>query len=165
MTIGLVVLGGAVTVFIGAVRSEPRTSSQVTAVQQGRVAIERITRELRQGLEVLDVPTPTAYQLSLVTYVKQLSCGGSPAATSIPCRVTYTCTAGECLRVVAQPDGSPPGASTQVVSGLSTTNVFTYATTETEPSYVGVEFVFATQPGAGPVVVADGVDLRNGDPS
>lgn len=163
-TIGMVVLGGAVTVFLGAVRSEPRTSSRVTAVQEGRVALERITRELRQGLEVLDTPTPTASRLALVTYVKQSTCGGSPAAASIACRVTYTCGEGACSRVVEQPGGGSPGASTQVVSGLATTNVFTYAPSAAEPSYVGVEFAFTTREG-GPVVVADGAALRNGAPS
>jgi prepilin-type N-terminal cleavage/methylation domain-containing protein len=164
MTIGMVVLGGAVTVFIGAVRSGPRTSSQVTAVQQGRVATERITRELRQGLDVLAVPTPTANQLALITYVKQSSCTGSPAASSIPCRVTYSCSAGACSRAVADPDGSPSGTPVQVVSGLASTDVFEYAPA-TDPTYVGVELSFATQPGAGTVVVADGATLRNGESS
>jgi prepilin-type N-terminal cleavage/methylation domain-containing protein len=167
-SIGMVVLGGAVTVFIGAVRSEPRTSAKVTAIQQGRVATERITRELRQGFDVLDVPdapTPTAHRLSLLTYVKQSTCGGSPAAASIPCRVTYTCEAGACSRVVAQPNGSSPGAKTQVVSGLATPNVFTYVPSATNPSYIGVELAFTTQEGAGPVVVADGASLRGVDSS
>lgn len=167
-SIGLVVLGGAVTVFVGAVRSEPRTSAKVTAIQQGRVAAERITRELRQGFDVLglpDVATPTASQLSLLTYVKQSTCGGSPAAASIPCRVTYTCAAGVCSRTVAQPNGSSPGPKTQVVSGLATTSVFTYVPSATNPTYIGVELAFTTQEGADPVVVADGASLRGVDSS
>ncbi|MEX0973003.1 MAG: prepilin-type N-terminal cleavage/methylation domain-containing protein [Solirubrobacterales bacterium] len=157
-TVGMVVLGGAVTIFLGAVRSEPRTASKVTAIQQGRVAVERITRELRQGL---DVPTATAGELAVVTYVKQSSCGGSPADTSIACRVTYTCTAGECSRTVAQPDGSSPGAATQVVSGLSSTEVFSYSPSAAEPAYVDVALSFTAREG-GPVAIADGVALRNG---
>jgi prepilin-type N-terminal cleavage/methylation domain-containing protein len=164
-TIGIMVLGGAVTVFLGAVRSEPRTSSHVTAVQEGRVVLERITRELRQGVEVVDTPTPTASQLALVTYVKQSTCGGAPAANSIACRVTFTCDEGACSRVVELPGGGSPGAPTQLVSGLATTNVFTYAPSAAEPSYVGVELAFSTQPGTDPVVVADGAALRNGGSS
>lgn len=161
-TIGMVVLGGAVTIFLGAVRSEPRTASKVTAIQQGRVAVERITRELRQGMSV---PTATDSVLSLVTYVKQSSCNGSPASSSIPCRVTYSCsTEGACSRTVAEPDGSSQGAATQVVSGLATPEVFTYAYApgETEPGYVDVELTFTTREG-GPVTITDGVDLRNGN--
>ena len=95
LTIGMVVLAGAVTVFIGAVRSEPRTSSKVSAVQEGRIAVERMTRELRQGIEVLDEPAPTAAQIALLTYVKQATCGGLPSDTAIPCQVTYECEADE----------------------------------------------------------------------
>jgi len=162
LTIGMVVLGGAVTVFIGAVRSEPRTASKVSAVQDGRVAVERITRELRQGLEVLDEPAPAANQVSLLTYVKQATCGGAPAATSIPCRVTYTCAAGACTRAVAPPGESSTGTATQIVSGLTTTDVFTYSPNAADPVYVDVTLSFATREG-GPVVVSDGVGLRNGD--
>jgi prepilin-type N-terminal cleavage/methylation domain-containing protein len=163
ITIGMVVLGGAVTVFIGAVRSGPRTSAKVTAVQQGRVVIDRMTRELRQGGEVLDTPAATASQISFITYVKRSTCTGSVAAASIPCRVTYACTADACSRQVADPDGSPSGASVQIVSGLATTNVFSYVP-PTDPSYVGVELAFAQSEG-GPVVVADGATLRNGESS
>jgi type II secretory pathway pseudopilin PulG len=162
-TMGMVVLGGAVTVFIGAVRSEPRTSSQVAAIQQGRVATERITRELRQGVEV--VPAD-ASGLELVTYLPDGSCGSSPAVEAEPCSVTYACGGGVCTRTVAQPDGGSPGAAVQTVSGLASNEVFSYsppieAGVEPDPEYVGVEFAFAMQEG-GPVVVADGATLRNG---
>jgi prepilin-type N-terminal cleavage/methylation domain-containing protein len=166
MTIGMVVLGGAVTVMIGALHSGPRTESQVTAVQEGRVAVERMTRELRQGLEVLDEPAPAGNQLALITYVKQSPCGGPPAATAIPCRVTYTCGAGACSRTVQDPSDSTTGTPVEVVNGLATTtNVFSYVLAESEPTYVGVQLTFTTQEGSGPVVVADGAALRNGGPS
>lgn len=157
-TVGLVVLGGAVTVFLGAVRSEPRTSSKVSAIQQGRVALERVTRELRQGQ---DVSTATAGELSLVTYVNAETCGGPSAQTAISCRVTYACTGDECTRTVAQPDGSSPGAATQVVSDLSATEVFSYAPSATEPEHIGVELSFTTDQSADPLVLADGATLRN----
>ncbi len=157
-TMGMVVLGGAVTVFIGAIHSEPRASSKVTAIQQGRVAVERITRELRQGVEV---STATPAQLSLVTYVKQSPCGGAVATKARACRVTYACSAGGCSRTVEEPNGIPAGTTSQIVSGLSSGNVFTYSPDESEPEYVGVALSFATQEG-GPVVIADGAALRNG---
>jgi Tfp pilus assembly protein PilW len=157
-TMGMVVLGGAVTVFIGAIHSEPRASSKVTAIQQGRVVVERMTRELRQGV---DVSTAMPGQLSLVTYVKQSPCGGAPAANAKACQVTYTCTSNECSRKVEEPSGTPAGTTTQIVSGLSSGNVFTYSPDATDPDYVGIELSFATQEG-GPVVIADGAALRNG---
>ncbi len=160
-TMAMVVLGGAVMVFVGAVRSEPRTSSKVTAIQQGRVTLERMTRELRQGSDVL---TAAADELSLITYVDRSTCGGGAAGEAIACRVTYACEEGECRRTVAQPDGSSPGPAVQVVSGLASDQVFSYSQPsepEAGPGYVGVELSFATREG-GPVTIADGAALRNG---
>jgi len=155
--LGLVVVGGALTVFIGAVRSEPRTASDVTAMQQNRVTIDRITRELRQGSQI---PTATASELAIVTYVKVASCGGASASTAIPCRVTYSCSGETCMRVVAQPDGSDPGPVAQVASGLASADVFSYLPSAADPTYVGVSFAFSSE-GDRSVVLHDGVALRN----
>jgi Tfp pilus assembly protein PilW len=85
-TMAMVVLGGAVTVFIGAVRSQPRTSSKVSAIEQGRIAVERMTRELRQGFNLSGT---SGAGLSFISYVPQSSCGSSPATDSKElCRVT-----------------------------------------------------------------------------
>jgi len=160
-TMAMVVLGGAVTVFVGAVRSEPRTSSKVSAIEQGRIAVERMTRELRQGFNLTGAG-PAG--LSFVSYVPESSCGASPATDSKElCRVTYDCEGGECTRTVAEPDGAGAGAAVQVVSGLSSSEVFSYSPeeAEAEPEYVGVTLSFETREG-GPVVVSDGAALRNG---
>lgn len=154
--LGLVVVGGALTVFIGAVRSEPRTASEVAAMQQNRVTIDRITRELRQGSQV---PTATSSELAIVTYVKVATCGGAAASTAIPCRVTYGCSGETCARVVAQPDGSEPGPAVQVASGLTSAEVFSYLPSAADPSYVGVSFSFSSE--GRPVALHDGVALRN----
>ncbi|HEU5141549.1 MAG TPA: prepilin-type N-terminal cleavage/methylation domain-containing protein [Solirubrobacterales bacterium] len=156
-TLGLVVVGAALAMFLGGVRSEPRTATKVAAIQDARVTLDRVTRELRQGLEV-EVASPS--QLAIVTYVKAASCGGAAASTSIPCRVTYSCVDDTCSRFVAQPDGSAPGPTTQVVSGLTTPSVFTYLPDATDPTYVGVDFVVASGEDD-PVSLGDGVALRN----
>lgn len=154
-SVGLVVVGGALTMFVGAIRSEPRTASKVAAIQQARTTVERITRELRQGLQT---PTHSPTQLAIVTYVKAATCGGVAASTSIPCRVTYTCGSGKCTRVVAQPNGSAPGPAVQVASGLTSNNVFTYSPA-TDPTFVGVSLSVASD--GQPVTLSDGVALRN----
>lgn len=154
--VGLVVVGGALTMFMGAIRSEPRTASKVAAIQQARTTMDRITRELRQGLEMPAPPSET--ELEIVTYVKAATCGGAAASTSIPCLVTYTCEADACTRVVAQPDGSAPGPAVEVVSGLTSTDVFTSSPVE-DPTYVGV--TLALSAGDNPVILSDGVALRN----
>lgn len=155
--LGLVVVGGALTMFVSGIRSEPRTASKVMAIQQARVTVDRITRELRQGLET---PTTLSNQLAIVTYVKAATCGGVGASTSIPCRVTYTCTAGSCTRVVAKPDGTAPGPSVNVATGLASTSVFSYAPSAKDPTYVGVALSVTSDAGD-PITLSDGVALRN----
>jgi type II secretory pathway pseudopilin PulG len=155
-TLALVVVGGALFMLVGAVRSEPRTASKVAAIQQNRVAIDRITRELRQGSEI---PTATSSELAIVTYVKAASCGGEAASTAIPCRVTYSCSGEACTRTVAQPGGSEPGPAVQVTSGLTAPDVFEYLPSAAEPSYVEVSLSFSSD--GRPVTLHDGVALRN----
>jgi Tfp pilus assembly protein PilV len=156
--VGLVVVGGALTMFIGAVHSEPRTSSKAAAIQQARVTVDRITRELRQGIETV---TTSPSQLALITYVKEATCGGAAATASIPCEVTYTCSAGKCTRLVAPPNGIPPSPAVQVASGLASSNVFSYVypPESSDPSYVGVSLAFDSE--GQPVTLTDGVALRN----
>jgi type II secretory pathway pseudopilin PulG len=164
VTIGMVVLGGAVTIFMGAVKSEPRTSAKVGAIQEGRVALERITRELRQGIEV--EPGASGSGLVLLTYVRSGNCGSSPEGEAEPCQVTYDCAEGQCSRAVAEPDGGAAGTPVQVVTDLSTTaNVFTYVPSAESPEYVGVELSFEKTQSTDPTVLADGATLRSGDSS
>lgn len=157
--IGLVVVAGAMSIFLSGVRSQPRASSKVAAVQQARFTVERVVRELRQGLEVASTPTRGPSQLGVVTYVKAASCGGAPASTAIPCKVTYVCSGSSCTRQVAQPDGSAPGPAVQVVSGLASPNIFTYTPSSGEPSFVGVTLSLESE--GEPVTLGDGAALRN----
>ena len=157
--IGLVVIGGAVTAMTAGVSSQPRLNSQAASVQQARTSMERITRELRQGSSV---PTATASQLSIVTYVKRATCGGAAANTSIACRVTYTCSSGGCSRTEAKPDGTAPGPAVQVLTGLSSNSVFSYtAPTSTAPASVGVTLAFAAQGANQGITLSDAAALRN----
>jgi len=157
--LGLLVIGAAVTAFTSAIQSQPRINSQAAAIQQARTMMERVTRELRQGSSV---PSASASQLSIVTYVHSATCGGAASSSSISCKVTYSCSAGACSRTEARPDGTSPGAAVQVVSGLSSTNVFSYtAPTATAPAYVGVTLAFPAKGGTDAINLTDGAALRN----
>ena len=169
MAIGLVVIGGAMSMFISSVKSEPRAASHATAVQTAQTAMERMTRELRQGSSVV---TATATQLAMVTYVDAATCGGLAAANAISCRVTYTCTAGSCTRTVAQPNGSLPGTARTVITGLTSNNVFSYvpnsagssncgATAAGTLTYVCVNLSLRGSDGKNAITLSDGVGLRN----
>lgn len=154
--LSMVVIGGGVSMFTAAITSQPRINSQSAAIQQARVAMENITREVRQGISV---PSASASQLSIVTYVDNGTCG----TTTPVCRVTYTCvTAGTCTRTISQPDGTSPGTPVRVISGLSSPNVFTYtAPTSVAPAAVGVTLSFSGQGGGNAVTLNDGATLRN----
>jgi prepilin-type N-terminal cleavage/methylation domain-containing protein len=158
--LSLVVIGAAVTAFTAAIQSQPRVNSETGAIQQARTVMERITRELRQGSTV---PSATSSQLSIVTLVHSASCGGPGSNTAISCRVNYSCAAGACTRTEAKPDGTLPGPTVQVVSGLSSSNVFTYTPpTATAPAYVNVTLVFASESGSDDAItLSDGAALRN----
>jgi prepilin-type N-terminal cleavage/methylation domain-containing protein len=159
-SLGLVVIGAALTMFLGAIHSQPRDTSKVAAMQEARTTVDRITRELRQGLEVVSSPAPTTSRLEIVTYVKAVTCGGAAASTSIPCRVIYVCSGTTCTRTVAQPSGSAPGPAVRIATGLVSPNVFSYSPSVVDPSYVGVSFVFSNSSGR-PFTLGDGVTLRN----
>jgi prepilin-type N-terminal cleavage/methylation domain-containing protein len=156
--LGLLVIGSGVTVFAATMNDQPRITSESNAIQDSRVAMERVIRELRQGATV---QTATQSQLSIATYVHSQTCGGSSASTAIPCLVTYTCTAGACTRTEANPDGSAPAPPVTVVSGLQNSNVFTYSPNSGAPTYVGVTFAFPADGGGNAITLSDGAATRN----
>lgn len=156
--LGLIVVGGAVSVVTVSMNNQPRISSKSAAIQQARTAMERITRELRQSSTV---PMATPSQLSIVTYVHSATCGGASANTAISCRVTYACSAGACTRTEAKPDGTSPGPAVRIVSGLASNDVFTFAPSAGAPSYVGATFAFPGSGGEDAITLADGSAIRN----
>jgi Tfp pilus assembly protein PilW len=147
--IGLMVMGTGVMMFTAAIGSQPKQSARLAKVQDARITSERLVRELRQGSAA---PTATSSQLAIETY-----CGGAAS----PCRVTYTCTAGTCTRVEAQPGGASPGPATTVVSGLSNAIVFTYSPSSSAPRWVGITLQFPAEGGDDAITVEDGAALRN----
>jgi prepilin-type N-terminal cleavage/methylation domain-containing protein len=158
MMIGLLVVGTGVTVFTTALRSQPRTTDRLAKISDARTASERIVREIREGW---DTTVATSSQLSFLTYVHSTSCGGPLGATAIPCRVTYSCSGGACTRTEAQPNGSAPGLSRTVVSGISGSGVFSYSPDSSAPTWVGITLSFPAANGDDAVTIEDGAALRN----
>lgn len=157
--LGLMVIGSAATVFVGSIHNQPRIADRGADIQQARTTMERMTHEIRQAWEA---PVATSAQLSILTYVKSSVCGGATSSTSIPCRVTYTCSAGSCTRVEALPNGSAPGPASTVVTGLSNSLVFSYAPSSATPSEVGITLTFpAEEGGDDAITLQDGVGFRN----
>ena len=100
ITLSLIVIGGTVGVLIAGMRSEPRIAERTADIQAARVAMERLTREIRQGATVTSA---TGSTIALITNVNSATCGGAHAAEARPCRVTYACTSGNCTRTESEP--------------------------------------------------------------
>jgi prepilin-type N-terminal cleavage/methylation domain-containing protein len=158
LMIGLLVVGTGVMMFTTAIRSQPGTSDRLAKVRDARSTSERIVRELRQGW---GTTTATSSQLSFLTYVHSAPCGGASGPTATPCRVTYACSAGSCTRTEAQPNGSSPGPTRTVTTGLSGNAVFSYSPSSAEPTWVGITLAFPATNGDDAVTVEDGAALRN----
>jgi prepilin-type N-terminal cleavage/methylation domain-containing protein len=158
MTIGLVVLGGAATVFSAAIHSQSSIDTRSLQIQQARTTADQIVRELHQGATV---STASASSLTFVTYVHSATCGGAAASTAIACRVSYSCASGACTRTVRNTNGTGSAPAVTTVTGLASSSVFSYSPTSTSPRYVGVAFTFAPKSGQNGVTVNDGAALGN----
>jgi hypothetical protein len=147
--IGLLIVGWAAMMFTSALRSQPGLNARDDAITQGRITMERLVRELRQG-EALQTSAGDSWSsqaLSFRTFVHSASC----ADTTRACvrRVTYTCTAGTCTRVEADPNTGVQGSPVRMVSGLASSAVFDY---RSDPS---------TECSAPPAVPNEGVSIRD----
>jgi prepilin-type N-terminal cleavage/methylation domain-containing protein len=153
---GVIVFSGAVMMFMGTVKSQPALSNRSFQIGTTRDALERMVRELRQGL-VVDTATPS--QLAFLTYVGT-TCAGATSATKTLCEVTYTCSGTICTRTLANPNGTAPGTAATVIRGINNpASVFTYSGNPT--NYVAVKFVLPTKDTRGALTLQDGASMRN----
>ena len=163
MMITLIAFAATLVLLQVALKAQPRISERGAAIQQGRAWIERLTRELRQGGTVTG--SPGSSQLAFMTYVRHSSCGATATGNSIPCLVTYSCSAGTCSRTERNPNGSGTAPAQQMVTGLQSNSVFTYSPSSAAPQYVGVTLRFPATDNPGEtedaITLTDGVALRN----
>lgn len=170
-----VVLVGAVgAMVVSAVRSQPEVSKRAQNVSSARWVLERLTREIRNGVAV---DKASGSSVSLRTYVRRTSCGGGvatdPKVPAIVCQVTYTCTTTSCKRLEANP-GVYEGSGTTIFSGIDDPSVFCYVpSTAADPltcgtaasaagtTFVGVTLHIPNPSGPSDLTVSDGASLRN----
>lgn len=174
MTMGVVVMGGVLILLIGAMRSQPKLEKQATNIQTARWTLERMTREIRDGI-VVDRATPSS--VSFQTYVRRATCGGAATLSSTEsatkCEVTYTCSGDVCTRLESAP-GVYTGTPTTLLTGIDDPDVFCFvpsaeaepskcgvASASTPPTYVGITLTIPEATGAGGLTASDGASLRN----
>jgi type II secretory pathway pseudopilin PulG len=173
----VVVVGGATSMLISAVRQQPEQSERAQSISTARYVLDRMTREIRNGVHV---DSATATSVSFLARLRRTTCGGAaptdPSTSAIPCQVTYTCTTGSCSRVEATPEvtTSPPGTKTTIVTDIDDAEVFCFvpsaetestkcgpADPETPITYVGVNLHIPNPSGGGALTISDGASLRS----
>ncbi|HEY8502530.1 MAG TPA: prepilin-type N-terminal cleavage/methylation domain-containing protein [Solirubrobacterales bacterium] len=158
---GAVVMGAVAMLVISAVRQQPHISKQAQNITTARWALERMTREIRNGIVVKE---KSASLVSFEGYVRHGTCGGSGStSSSIKCRITYECTTTACFRKESEPNVNG-GTARQIFSGIDSNQVFAYAPTEAAApliTYVKITLRLPNPSGTGSLTVSDGTSLRN----
>jgi hypothetical protein len=159
----VIIVGAACMMLISAVRTQPKLSKKSQEISTARYVLERMTREIRNGIVVYSGATGSKVEFK--TSVRHSTCGGAvianPATPAIECRVTYSCTTTACTRTETAP--AVPGANgtpIPLVSGLDSNKVFNYEPSVEEPSYVGITLHIENPEGEGELTVTDGAGLR-----
>lgn len=175
MVMGIIVVGGATAMLISAVRAQPKQQEQAQSVSTARYELERITREIRNGVSV---STSSSSGVSFVARVRRKECGGevSTSATTpaIECQVVYSCTTSSCTRTERKVGETSGGATTTIVTGTDSAEVFCFVpsanTDPTEcgpakagasPTYIGVTLHVPNPSGPGSLTITDGASLRS----
>lgn len=158
---GIVVLGAVGSLVISAMRAQPQISKRAQNISTARWVLERLTREIRDGVKV---DNATASAVSFETYVRHTTCGGTTplagTSPSIRCEVTYICTTTSCSRIEAAP-GVYTGTATPIFKGINSSNVFSYSPSAAAPTYVKVTLQMPNPSGPAALTVSDGASLRN----
>lgn len=159
----VVLVGAAGSMLVTSVRRQPELSERVQKVSTARYVLERMTREIRNGVAVY--PGATSSQVSFKTQVRRTECGADvaedPNDPAIQCRVTYACTTTACTRTETDLEVETGGTPRTIVTGLSSGEVFSYEPNAEEPGYIGVTLNFPNPEGSGNLTVSDGAGLRS----
>jgi len=174
-TLSVVIVGAASSMLISAVKSQPKISERAQNVSKARYVLERVTREIRNGVVIRGIAEDGS-ELELEASVRRTACGSGveedPEARAILCSITYSCSAGSCLRTEVDPDTEAGGSPTTLVSGLADDGVFSVEPSPSsesgearkeeleEANYVGVRLKIPNPEGPGELSVSDGATLR-----
>jgi prepilin-type N-terminal cleavage/methylation domain-containing protein len=174
LVMGLVVVGGATTLMISAIRKQPEQQKQAQSISTARYELERMTREIRNGTSVTSA---TASSVSFVSLMRRTACGGgvptSSSTPSIQCQVVYSCSTTSCTRTEREVGKTSGGTAATIVTGIEAAEVFCFvpsanadptecgpAKSGTPPTYIGVTLRVPNPSERGNLTVSDGASLR-----
>lgn len=161
----VVLVGGAATMLISAVQTQPELSKRSEDVSSARWILERMTREIRNGIAV---ESGSGSAVAFQAYVRRTACGSGvplPAGSSaIECEIVYDCASGtSCTRTERLPNTTTGGATETIFSGIASNQVFNYSPSSSEATFVGVTLRFPNPDGDGFLTISDGASLRTAD--
>ncbi|HEX7278066.1 MAG TPA: prepilin-type N-terminal cleavage/methylation domain-containing protein [Solirubrobacterales bacterium] len=174
--LSVILLAAVSSMVISSMKTQPKISERNQDVSTARFALERMTREIRNGLGGILETSPS--KVSFLTYVRRTACGGGVATSSttpaIKCQVTYQCTTTACSRIESAA-GSMTGTPRTVLTGLNSSQVFCYvpstatdpltcgtAKSKAETTYIGIVLQMPNPTGSATALnISDGASLRN----
>jgi type II secretory pathway pseudopilin PulG len=160
----VVLVGGAASMLISAVQTQPELSKRSEDVSSARWILERMTREIRNGIAV---ESGSGSAVAFQAYVRRTACGSGvplPAGSSaIECEIVYDCSGGTSCARTERPPNTTGGATETIFSGIASNQVFNYSPNSSEATFVGVTLRFPNPDGDGFLTISDGASLRTAD--
>jgi type II secretory pathway pseudopilin PulG len=162
----VVLVGAAASMMISAVQTQPELSKRSQDISSARWILERMTREIRNGIAV--EPGANGAVVSFTAYVRQSSCGSStplpPESSAIECEITYDCSGGtSCTRKEVDPELPIAATPKTIFTGIASEKVFNFSPSPSEATFIGVTLRFPNPDGDGFLTVSDGASLRTAD--
>lgn len=175
LIMGTIVVGGATSMLISAVRQQPEQQQQAQSISTARVQLERMTREIRNGTSVT---TAGSTGVSFVARVRREACGGgvqaSASTPSIECQIVYSCTTTSCTRTELAVGATSGGTATTIVTDIDSDAVFCFVPSSntdpsecgpakpgTPPTYIGITLSVPNLSERGHLTISDGASLRS----
>jgi type II secretory pathway pseudopilin PulG len=162
----VVLVGAAASMMISAVQTQPELSKRSQDISSARWILERMTREIRNGIAI--EPGATGAVVSFTAFVRQASCGSGtplpPESSAIECEITYDCSSGtSCTREETDPELPVAAAPKTIFTGIASDKVFNFSPNPSEATFIGVTLRFPNPDGDGFLTVSDGASLRTAD--
>ncbi len=163
MSMAIVITGAAVALMVSALTRQPDLTERGDQVGTTETAVEKLVREIRQGVIGTVVTGLPANELEFETYVRG-TCGTTAVATATKCKVSYKCESEKCTRTT----GSATTSTTTIATGVRNIDDFEYvkgpspcSTVSGEPTtFVSVKIEMRSNKG-GVTTLSDGAALRS----
>ena len=172
----MIVVGGATTMLISAVRAQPKQQKQAENIDTARFELERMTREIRNGV-VVTASAPNG--VSFVARVRRTSCGGSGtderrARPRSNARSSTAARRPPARGSNGQVGKTSGGVVSTIVTGINSSEVFCFvpssnpdptecgpAQPSKSPTYIGITLKVPNPSGPGLLTISDGASMRS----